>query len=106
LSEEDSFMNFIRSMFFVVVLCVSSGSVATAQDFDKGVAAYQAGDFATALQEFLPLAEGRNSPSRLSLADRIFDVSIVVVQTYGLSKLIYIKDKARDSATLKAQQCS
>jgi hypothetical protein len=42
-----------------------------AQDFDKGVAAYQAGDFATALQEFLPLAEGRNSPSRLSLADRI-----------------------------------
>jgi hypothetical protein len=48
-------MNFIRSM--VVVLCVLSGSVATAQDFDKGVAAYQAGDFATALEEWRPLAE-------------------------------------------------
>jgi TPR repeat protein len=56
-------MNFAPSMFLVVVLSISSGSVATAQDFDKGLAAYQGGDFATALEEWTPLV----SSSGLSL---------------------------------------
>jgi hypothetical protein len=50
-------MNFVRSILFAVILSVSSVSVTTAQDFDKGYAAYQAGDFVTALEEFQPLAE-------------------------------------------------
>ncbi len=33
---------------------------ALAQDFDKGVAAYDAGDYETALQELQPLAEQGN----------------------------------------------
>jgi hypothetical protein len=40
-------MNLVRSACLAVVLSVSSGSVATAQDFDKGLAAAQAGDFVT-----------------------------------------------------------
>jgi len=50
-------MNFVRSIFLVVALVLSSGSVATAQDFDKGYVAAQAGDFVTALEEWRPLAE-------------------------------------------------
>jgi hypothetical protein len=32
-------MTFVRSIFLVLVLSVSSGSVATAQDLDRGMAA-------------------------------------------------------------------
>jgi hypothetical protein len=55
--KEGLSVNFVRSIFLAVTLVVSSGSVATAQDFDKGYAAYQAGDYATALAEWRPLAE-------------------------------------------------
>ena len=40
----------------------------TAQDFDKGVAAAQAGDFATALKEWKPLAEDGDSAAQYNLA--------------------------------------
>jgi TPR repeat protein len=50
-------MNLVRSLFLAVILSVSSGSVATAQDFDKGLVAHNAGDFVTALEEWRPLAE-------------------------------------------------
>ena len=38
-----------------------------AQDFQKGLAAAQAGDFATALQEFTPLAEQGNADAQYNL---------------------------------------
>jgi TPR repeat protein len=38
-----------------------------AQDFQKGVAAYQAGDYATALQEWKPLAEAGDAVAQFSL---------------------------------------
>ena len=40
-----------------VVSVVMSATSAFAQDFNKGVGAYNAGDYATAIQEFRPLAE-------------------------------------------------
>jgi TPR repeat protein len=60
-------MNFIRSMFVVLVLSVSSGSVATAQDFDKGLAAAHAGDFVTAVAEWRPLAEQGDARAQFNL---------------------------------------
>jgi TPR repeat protein len=60
-------MNFARSIFLVMAFSVSSGSVATAQDFDKGYAAGQAGDFATALEEFRPLAEQGHATAQTNL---------------------------------------
>lgn len=42
-------------------------AVVQAQDFDKGDAAYQAGDYATALQEWGPLAEQGNAEAQYSL---------------------------------------
>ena len=39
----------------------------TAQDFNKGLAAYQASDYATAFQEWTPLAEQGNAPAQTNL---------------------------------------
>ena len=50
-------MNKLRSHVLAITLSAGSVSVATAQDFDKGAEAYSAGDYQTALQEWLPLAE-------------------------------------------------
>ena len=60
-------MNLVRSACLAVALSVSSGSVATAQDFDKGQAAYEEGDYATALQEWRPLAEQGDAAARYGL---------------------------------------
>ncbi len=49
-------MNIFKCLAFSTLLAVSV-SGANAQDFDKGFAAYNVGDFQTALTEFLPLAE-------------------------------------------------
>lgn len=38
-----------------------------AQDYDKGLAAAQSGDFATALKEWRPLAEQGNAEAQLNL---------------------------------------
>jgi TPR repeat protein len=40
---------------------------ATAQDFAKGYAAYQAGDYQTAFKEWAPLAEQRETYSQYNL---------------------------------------
>ena len=47
---------FKYSAFSAILLMSISG--ADAKDYNKGVAAYDAGDFKAALKEFLPLAEG------------------------------------------------
>ena len=39
----------------------------SAQDFQKGYEAYQNGDYATALKEWTPLAEGGNNDARYNL---------------------------------------
>ena len=46
----------IRTTIIALVLAFNAGSI-LAQDFQKGVAAYQSGDYVTALQEWRPLAE-------------------------------------------------
>ena len=49
-------MNIIRTAILFLALAFGAGKV-LAQDFQKGMAAAQAGDFATALKEWHPLAE-------------------------------------------------
>ena len=46
----------IRTTIIALVLAFNAGSI-LAQDFQKGFAAYQSGDYVTALQEWRPLAE-------------------------------------------------
>ena len=51
----------------VSILIVLLGTQVSAQDINKGVEAYQAGDYATALKELKPYAEQGNAPAQLSL---------------------------------------
>ncbi len=44
-----------------------AGSSAFAQDFDKAMDAYDAGDYQTAVQQLLPLAEQGNAAAQTSL---------------------------------------
>ena len=50
-------MNHLYSLVLTAAMLVGSVSVATAQDFQKGLSAYNAGDYTTALQEWTPLAD-------------------------------------------------
>ena len=57
----------IRTTIIALVLAFNAGST-LAQDFQKGVAAYHAGDYVTALQEWRPLAEQGNADAQYNLA--------------------------------------
>ena len=51
----------------LALLLIFSCATAWAADFDKGLAAYQAGDFATALAEWRPLAEQGDASAQNNL---------------------------------------
>ena len=55
-----------RCLILLAFLMTLSSPVA-AQDLQKGLAAYNAGDFATALEEWKPLAEAGDSDAQFSL---------------------------------------
>ena len=59
-------MNKILITFFTILFCLTS-SVGWSTDFDKGLAAAQKGDFATALREWTPLAEQGNADAQYNL---------------------------------------
>ena len=52
--------------FFKILFCLTS-SVSWSADFDKGLAAAQKGDFATALREWTPLAEQGDARAQYNL---------------------------------------
>ena len=59
-------MKLLYAMTISLVLAVGAGAV-VAQDFDKGVAAYRAGDYVTAVQEWRPLAEQGDADAQIIL---------------------------------------
>ena len=75
-------MKHLYSLVLAIALLVGGVSIATAQDFQKGFAAYQAGDFATALQEWTPLAEQGNSTAQYALGV-MYDNGYGVPQDYA-----------------------
>jgi len=56
----------IRTTIIALVLAFNAGSI-LAQDFQKGFAAYQSGDYVTALQEWRPLAEQGDASAQSNL---------------------------------------
>lgn len=60
----------LTALMVAFTLLVTSGGVGSAQDFDKGDAAYRSGDYATALREFRPLAERGNAQAQYNLGYR------------------------------------
>ena len=61
-------MNKLHSLVLAITLLVGSVSVATAQNFNKGFEAYDAGDYQTALQEWRPLADQGDVDAQYNLA--------------------------------------
>ena len=60
-------MNHLHSLILSIILLAGSAFVATAQNFDKGVAAYNAGDYRTALREWRHFAERGDSDAQYNL---------------------------------------
>jgi TPR repeat protein len=67
-----------RILSFALVLALLPIG-ALAQDFDKGMAAYQSADYATALQEWLPLAEQGSAGAQ-------YNLGVMYVAGQGVSK--------------------
>ena len=59
-------MKLLYAMTISVVFAVGAGAVVT-QDFDKGVAAYLAGDYAAAVKSWRPLAERKDAYAQHNL---------------------------------------
>jgi uncharacterized protein len=57
-----------RALLLSISLIFSSGMTSYAQDFEKGLRAAQSGDFATALREWMPLAERGDADAQYNVA--------------------------------------
>ena len=71
----------LRTTILSLALAFGAGA-ALAQDFQKGLAAAQEGDYATALQEWRPLAEQGNVTSQYNIAV-MYDKGKGVLQDYA-----------------------
>ena len=89
----------ISAVAVVVALSMSSLNYGTAhaQDFDKGIAAYSAGDYATALQEWRPLAEQGDASAQFNLGI-MYEKGWGVPQGYGEAVSWYRKAAEQGNA--------
>ena len=71
----------IRTTIFSLALAFGAGAV-MAQDYQKALTAYHAGDFATALKEWRPLAEQGNAKAQKNLGV-MYDNGNGVLQDYA-----------------------
>ena len=69
--------------FFTILFCLTS-SVGWSADFDKGLAAYKQGDFATALSEWKPLAEQGNASAQSNIG-AMYENGKGVIQNYKIA---------------------
>ena len=56
--------NLTATICLAVAVLLGSAGVSWSQDFQKGVTAYESGDYATALREWTPLAEQGNADAQ------------------------------------------
>ena len=76
-------------LYFIATLIFTSTGSLLAQDFDKGLAAYKAGDYATALKEFKPLAEQGHARAQASLGG-MYAMGLGVPQDTKAAMKLYI----------------
>jgi len=80
----------MKKLLLTITFAIFSTNV-TAQDFNKGLEAYKAGDYATALKEWKPLAEQGNAYAQANLGlmynngKGVLKDSIEAVKWYRLS---------------------
>ena len=75
-------MNKLQSLVLAITLLLVSVSVATAQNFNKGLEAAQSGDYQTALREWRPLAEQGDKQAQ-ALLGMMYDEGQGVLQDYA-----------------------
>ena len=71
----------MKHIAILLAFLMTLSSPVVAQDFQKGFAAYNAGDYATALQEWTPLAEAGDEVAQYNLA-WMYDSGLGVPQDY------------------------
>lgn len=76
--------------FLFAALAVAMAVPVAAQDFDKGLAAYERGDYATALHEWRPLAEQGSAAAQYRLGV-MYAYGIVVDKDYKKARAWYEK---------------
>ena len=71
----------MKLLYVLLAFLMTLSSPVAAQDFQKGLAAAQAGDFATALLEWTPLAEAGDTNAQYNLGI-MYDNGYGVPQDY------------------------
>ena len=89
-------MKLLYAMTISVVFAVGAGAVVT-QDFDKGVAAYRAGDYAAAVKSWCPLAEQRDAYAQYNLGVMYSDARGVPQDYKEALKLFTLAAKQGDA---------
>ena len=79
-----------RRIAIGLVLALLVALPATAQDFDKGMAAYKGNDYTTALREFRPLANQGHARAQTNLGD-MYKFGLGVPQDYSKAMKWYRK---------------
>jgi hypothetical protein len=69
----------------VLFLTLVVGNPAFSADFEKGVTAYQSGDYATALREWIPLAEQGDANAQFQIG-AMYDVGKGVLKDYKTAR--------------------
>ena len=59
--------NLTATICLTLAVLIGSAGISWSADFQKGLIAYQSGDFATALREWTPLAEQGDALAQFSL---------------------------------------
>ena len=62
-------------LILIFSMLLGNSVVVLAADFDKGVRAYESGDYETALAEWTPLAEQGNVPAKVIMGYRYRSIS-------------------------------
>jgi len=78
----------MKHITILLAFLITLSSPVAAQDFQKGLTAYQAGDFATALQEWTPLAEAGDAIAQYNLG-QMYRKGQGVLQDYAEAAKLY-----------------
>ena len=73
--------NLTATICLTFVLLLGSAGVSRSADFQKGVTAYESGEYATALREWNPLAEQGNAVAQYNLGLMYCPTSAPMEQT-------------------------
>ena len=90
----------ITTLCLTISLALGSFGVGWSGDFQKGVDAYDKGDYATALKEFMPLAEQGDASAQYNLG-QIYRQGLGVPEDYKTAEKWYILSAEQGDA--KAQ---